>query len=429
MTRTIRALAKPLLLAGAAAGFFAWGFASERYKIFPIALIRKVRVRLGAPGWPVDIQSKSPAVAGLASIPYLHGQFDPQAKSSGVIVNERGAVSPGLNFYSTLGAGDAFLVDNDGRSVWRWSLRRYFEASELRAADDFAFPHLFPNGDVLAYVAEKALFRLDRNSNVVWKYPARVHHDAFVAADGRVWTLRHVFRKVPEIDARYTAQLDEIDVLSSDGKLERSIPLLPLLEASPFAFLLPRTAGLPLPPDTTTVDVLHANHIEVFDGSQAGLSPLYRKGNFLVSLRNLDSVAIVDGETLRILWLWGPTNLTLQHHPTILPGGDVLLFDNGLRESAVVEIDPRTNAVAWRYAPPQGFFSYIRGACQRLPNGDTLITLSMPGYALEVASDGRTVWKFANPAVSAAGVRDSIYRMTRFPAADLPFVTAAPPRS
>jgi Arylsulfotransferase (ASST). len=425
MSKAVRSLLAALLALTLAVGLFAWGFAAERYKVFPITWIRKIRVLLGAPGWPVEIHSKSPAVAALVSVPYLHGQFDPQAKAAGVLVNERDRVSPGLNFFSTLGRGDAFLIDNDGRSRGRWSLDRQFERSELKATDDFGFPHLFGNGDALAYVAERALFKLDLNSKVIWKYEERVHHDAFVAFDGTIWTLSHVFRRVSEIDPRYTSQLDQIDVLSPEGKRERRISLLELLENSPYAFLLPRTAGLSLPPDTTTVDVLHANHIEVFDGSIADKSELYRRGNFLVSMKNINSIAIIDGRDLRILWLWGPTNLTLQHHSTMLSNGNVLLFDNGTKNSAVVEVDPRRNAVVWRYAPAHDFFSYIRGACQRLPNGNTLITLSMPGYALEVTPDGKTVWKFANPAVSVDGVRDSIYRMTRISPAQLPFLTAS----
>ena len=238
---------------------------------------------------------------------------------------------------------------------------------------------------------------------------------------------RTLFRRVPAIDSRYTAQLDQIEVLSSDGKLERTIPLLETLENSPYAFLLPRTAGLPLPRDTTTIDVLHANNIEVFDGSNAKASPLFRRGNFLVSLRNIDSIAIVDGENLRVLWLWGPTNLTLQHNSTILANGNILLFDNGTRLSAAVEIDPRTNAVVWRYAPAQDFFSYIRGACQRLPNGNTLVTLSQPGYAREVTPDGEIVWKFANPSVNKNGVRDSIFWMNRYLPEEVPFLTAGQP--
>jgi hypothetical protein len=422
MPRALRAFLKVLFAGVLIAALFAWGFAVERYKVFPIHLIRRVRAHFGMPGWPVELHPKSPAAAALTAIPYLHGQFDPHAEATGVVLQDRSRVSPGVNFFSTLGRGDAFVVDNDGRSLWHWSIERYFERSELRNADDFAFPHVFPGGEVLAYVAEKALLKLDRLSNVVWRYDAHVHHDAFVAYDGKIWTLTHVYRKLPEIDPRFISQLDEIEVLSADGRREREIPLLDVLQRSPYAFLLPRTSGLPLPPDTTTADVLHSNHIEVFDGSLESQSPIYRRGNFLVSMKNLNTIAIIDGRTLQILWLWGPTNLTLQHSPTILPTGNILLFDNGTQTSDVVEVDPRRNAVVWRYAPGENFFSYIRGACQRLPNGNTLITLSMPGYALEVTPEGKTVWKFANPAVSGAGIRDSIYRMTRFSAAELPFL-------
>ena len=47
-------------------------------------------------------------------------------------------------------------------------------------------------------------------------------------------------------------------------------------------------------------------------------------------------------------------------------------------------MDPRTNAVGWRYSPEKDFFSASRGACQRLPNGNTLITLSEGGRVIEV---------------------------------------------
>jgi hypothetical protein len=424
MAKSARLFLKTLLIVTLSASLFGWGFAVERYKVFPIGLLRNISASLGPPRWSLDLPSQSPAVASLVSIPYLQGQFDPHAKTAGVLFQERDLVSPGLNFFSALGHGDAFLIDNDGHSRWRWSLDRYFNPYELRESQvDFAFPHLFPGGEVLAYVAERALLKLDRSSHLIWKYKAHIHHDAFVASDGKIWILTHVRRRAPEIDPRYISVLDQIDVLSAEGKRERSIPLLELVESSPYAGLLPRTMGLALPPDTTTVDVLHSNHIEVFDGALEGKSPLYRRGNFLISMRNINSIAIVDGQTLKILWLWGPTNLTLQHNPTILPSGNVLVFNNGTKSSSIVEVDPRRNTVVWRYAPSQDFLSYIRGACQRLPNGNTLITLSMPGYALEVTPDGKTVWKFANPSLGSGGVRYSIYRMTRFSVPELPFLT------
>lgn len=426
----MKRLAAIVVLALALAGAFAWGFATERYRIFPIGWIRRGAVLVGLRGWsqPVDVNSPSPALASLKSVPYLSGAFDPNAKAKGVIEAVAAEVSPGVNFYSTLGRGDAFLVDGSGRLLWRWSLGKVLSDFAVKPGIDFGYTHVFPNGDVLAFVGERGVYRLDKDSRLLWAHAAPSHHDAFVADDGEIYALVHAARDVPEIDSRHPLLLDDVVVLSPEGERRRSISLFDAIRSSPYAFLLPRMAGLPLPAGTDALDVLHANHVEVYDGSLASKSPLFGRGNLLVSMRNINAVAILDGRTARVLWLWGPTNLTLQHHPTMLENGDVLLFDNGTSRSQIVEVDPRTDAVTWRYAPEKGFFSDTRGACQRLSNGNTLITLSTPGYAIEVTAEGRTVWKFANPAVTPEGFRDGIYRMTRLPAGSLPFLGASSSR-
>jgi len=426
LKRSLRPILALLLLTGA----FVWGFAAERFRIFPIGLIRRAAVVLGLRGWTdaVELRSPSPELAALRAVPYLSGSVDPNAAAKGVVIHAADA-APGLNFYSTLGRGEAFLVDLDGKLRWRWSIDRYFSPVELKPGIDFGYTHLFPNGDVLAYVAERAVLKLDRNSRVLWKHLALAHHDAFVADDGAVYALVHETRLVPAISDRYRSLLDDVEVLSADGERRRVVSVFDAIQSSPYAFLLPRTAGLPLSGDADVVDVLHTNHVEVYDGTLERLSPLFRRGNLLLSMKNLNAVAILDGATSQVLWLWGPTNLSLQHHPTILDNGDVLLFDNGTSRSQVVEVDPRTNAVTWRYAPPKDFFSDIRGACQRLPNGHTLITVSQTGWAIEVTPDGRTVWSYANPSVGSGGFRDGIYRMTRLPAAAPTFLGPAAPGS
>jgi hypothetical protein len=426
----LKRLAALLFLALGLAGAFVWGFATERYRIFPISWIRRGAVLVGLRGWsqPLDVNSASPALASLKSVPYLSGAIDPNAKATGVVEAVAGEVAPGVNFYSTLGRGDAFLVDGGGKLLWRWSLGKVLSDFAVKPGIDFGYTHVFPNGDVIAFVGERGIYKLDRDSRLLWTHAAPAHHDAFVSGDGEIYALVHGTRDVPAVDPRHPLLLDDIVVLSPEGERRRSLSVFDALQPSPYAFLLPRTAGLPLPPGTDAVDVLHTNHVEVYDGSLASKSPLFRKGNLLVSMRNINAVAILDGRTAQVLWLWGPTNLTLQHHPTILENGDVLLFDNGTARSQIVEVDPRTNAVPWRYAPEKDFFSDTRGACQRLPNGNTLATLSTPGYAVEVTPDGKTVWKFANPAVTPEGFRDGIYRMTRLPAASLPFLGASASR-
>ena len=51
-----------------------------------------------------------------------------------------------------------------------------------------------------------------------------------------------------------------------------------------------------------------------------------------------------------------------------------------------------------------GFFSPFMGSAERLPNGNTLITESDYGRALEVTPGGETVWEFYSP--FSAGAND-----------------------
>ncbi len=120
-------------------------------------------------------------------------------------------------------------------------------------------------------------------------------------------------------------------------------------------------------------------------------------------------------ETEQLIWSWGPGHLSRQHQPTLLKNGNVLIFDNGRAKkySRVIELDPITKKIVWEYKanPPEKFYSPIRGGCQRLPNGNTLITDDPKGRAFEVTKDGEIVWEFYTPIIK--NERTLIYRMTR----------------
>jgi outer membrane protein assembly factor BamB len=126
---------------------------------------------------------------------------------------------------------------------------------------------------------------------------------------------------------------------------------------------------------------------------------------------------IISWETKRVIWSWGQGEISGPHDATLLPNGNVLVFDNGLRRkwSRVVEVDPRTNEIEWSYqAPnPKEFYTSARGAAQRLPNGNTLITDSGAGRAFEVTSEGELVWDFVSPNRDADGERSVIVRTRR----------------
>ena len=118
------------------------------------------------------------------------------------------------------------------------------------------------------------------------------------------------------------------------------------------------------------------------------------------------------------MWAWGHGRISGPHDATLLPSGNILVFDNGLGRdwSRVVEVDPLTREIVWEYRPsdPKSFNTETRGANQRLRNGNTLITESDNGRAFEVDRDGRIVWEFLNSNITDKREPSVIVRMRRF---------------
>ncbi len=145
----------------------------------------------------------------------------------------------------------------------------------------------------------------------------------------------------------------------------------------------------------------------------------------LLSAREIDTIFIINLKTGALLWSFGPGVLDHQHQPTILPNGNILIFDNGLFRgfSRVLEVDPQTKAVVTSTERVQGkrFFSLIRGSSQRLKNGNTLIVSGERAVALEITPTDKLVWLFKNPAYKVVRRRKKpfidrrglIYRMER----------------
>jgi hypothetical protein len=165
------------------------------------------------------------------------------------------------------------------------------------------------------------------------------------------------------------------------------------------------------------LDLLHTNSVQIIDRDVPGLC---KKGDLLISVRNIDLIAIIDPAQDKLLWHWGPGDILMQHHATLLDNGHILLFDNGDSKkrpySRVIELDPVTKKISWEYKadPPEEFYSAIRGAAQRLPNGNTLITESDKGRVFEVTKGAEVVWEFYNPEIDEKGEnRVAIYRFTR----------------
>lgn len=338
----------------------------------------------------------------IDSLGYLAG-YEPAAPKVGVVRHDAKRAYPGVNFYTTTKSPTAHLMDMDGNNLHTWSHEfsptwPKHDPTEVtpgfeQFSDYWRHAHLLPDGDVLAIYEGCGLIKLDRDSNLLWAYYGGFHHDLDVGDDGRIFVLSRRQSDIrPYTGATYQANDDTIVELAPDGTKIRDMSILRAFANSRYASLLKRAPAGP--------DPLHTNAVQVLDGSLAEQSPAFRKGNVLISARNIDMIAVVDLDLGEIVWvldgMWRH-----QHASKLLENGNLLVFDNlGNRGfSKVIEFNPFSQAVAWTFEGNEQnrFRCGLLGFNQRLPNGNTLITDSMSGRAFEATPDRKIVWEFVNP--------------------------------
>ncbi|MBN2565424.1 MAG: aryl-sulfate sulfotransferase [Candidatus Eisenbacteria bacterium] len=335
----------------------------------------------------------------LSSIGYLSGS-QPAPEVAGVTIHDPERCFEGLNFYTSGHFGGAVLMDMDGGVLHEWHCEfadawpGETELSEQDGAEYWRWAHLFENGDVLAIFEGVGLIKVDKDSRLLWKHLGGEHHDLEVAEDGRIFTLTRQAHMMPEINERMPILEDFVTILDSDGNVIREFSILDAFRNSPFEGA-PQARDIPL-----RGDIYHTNAIEILDGSLADRIPAFRRGNLLLSMRQLSTIAVIDIDTEQIVWvaagLWCE-----QHDPKVLTNGNIMVFDNKGAEgrSRIVEFDPVTREIEWVYGGDAStdFFTKMCGANHRLPNGNTLITESDYGRAFEVTPDLEIVWEFVNP--------------------------------
>jgi hypothetical protein len=325
----------------------------------------------------------------IATLGYVSGT-EPVPERSGVLVNEPEAFS-GPTLYSSSEQSAAVLIGMNGAILHSWRCPGFKSWGRVR---------LFTNGDLLVITEEYPhLMKINRNSELIWEWNKAAHHDVEILPDGSIAVLVSEETTRPYICEGRPFLSDSIVILTPGGRPVQRIPILDAFERSEYVDWFRDN----IVPDDT--DPLHANSLEVID--YAG------RPSFLVSLRNIDAVVVVDpdaDEVVRVIT--GPWRR--QHEARMVEGGRILLFDNmGLGDqSRVIEYDPDSGTVVWSYTEPE-LLSKTEGAEQRLPNGDTLITESDNGRLVEVTRAGRVVWEYINPVTTVVDGRRVVLGIAR----------------
>jgi hypothetical protein len=372
----------------------------------------------GTPGRWRRLRPGDPALAGrieqLESIGYASGSRPPVAPA-GATVHDAARVAPGLNFWTSGHRPGATLMNPRGQVLHEWHCT-YADAfpgdpleERIVNTDYWRAARLFPDGSVVAIYEGLGIVRVDASSRVLWAQRNGAHHDLDVAPDGTLWVLTRRAHVRPDLSEKTPVLEDFVSVLDPQtGEELRSFSLLDAYARggaeqawrAAYQRFWEREKTRRLA-DSDPADLFHTNSIEILDGRLADRLPAFRAGNLLVSMRNLDGLAVVDPRTGAVVWTMNGA-FTLQHDPSVTPAGNVLVFDNHWKPntcSKVLAFDPVTLDVRWEFAgsPDRPFYSHSCGGAEALPNGNVLLVESDNGHVLEVTRSGETVWEFWNP--------------------------------
>ncbi len=381
----------------------------------------------------------------LRSLPYLaFSEISSDEGDMGVLLHDTEKAFPGYNLYSSKLLNKTMLLDMNGRTVHEW---RYGSPGD---EGPYHYAVMLEDGDVLVIIRAKELLRLNWDSEVIWKKELAAHHDVAQVPDGSFYVLVGEQRPHRGIDVNF----DAIVHLSADGEeldrwssYEHLAELKDALDSRSFLDTILDSALAErwqegddlvemveeIARRHTDLSYFHTNTVNLLPATPlGGRDARFREGNLLVCFRNVNQIAVLEQGTYGILWAWGEGELEHPHHPTMLPDGHILIFDNGVfqRRSRVVELDPVGGGIVWEYKEeePWSFYSQVAGSAQRLPNGNTLICDSERGKVFEVTGEEEQVWLWQNPiskpepqpkpVVSPRmSPRETVYRMVRVPAA------------
>lgn len=335
----------------------------------------------------------------LRDLTYAHRV--PLAGDAEYAVSDPAAIAKGSLFVLRLDAATqhsrAELIDPSGKVQFTWPVD-YSRLVKGGSAEEF--PHasdLLPDGSILVSFDDgHALARLDPCGDPIWVKNDMVYHHTISRGQDGDWAWAD-----PDWDGGQDQRLVRFD--PETGKTLESISLLDdVIPSSPATSM-----ALTFPPGTkfirkadkdTDVDLLHPNDIDELTPDIAAAFPEFKTGDLLISMRNINMLAVIDRSTHAIKWAqYGPWRD--QHDPDFDADGTISVISNNMERnrSTLMAIDPKTNVTRDVFQGTDLWFStFIMGKHERLPNGNWLIASAMEGRVIEATPTGKVVREFNN---------------------------------
>lgn len=398
---------------------FLGGFYACHFRVFPFDLLRNAAVA-GQSLVEAEVPTRAELTADLTAFDNLEIHWLREAPMNGdvrgkvlgdeAILFVAGSVHfPNLNPWGAL----ATLIDRNGKVLHRWAndpqlwsdLKSVSKVPGISGPVSPVAVHLYPNGDLLATYHGNNTFpfavgmaKFDKNSKLLWKSENLCHHNFSVSSDGTIFVPSLEVVDSPIQIGNTSSSIysnsgkiyrDQVLQLDSDGNELMRIDLVDALVRSGWGNLFFQGNSLYYASD----DPLHLNDVQVIDAQFASQASWLKPGDLIVSLRNLNCIAILDTQTRLVKWISSGTMLG-QHSPRML-GGSILALDNlgGSQESGCTQLTkisldrglaetvfPKSNSVL-----PESMCTVNSGFIDLSGDGKrALVCLSLSGAVWEV---------------------------------------------
>ena len=313
---------------------------------------------------------------------------------------------------------------------------------KLKYDFEYAYLGVLNNGFYYAQKGyeEKSWGKFNLDGSSVWIKDEPIHHELFISEKNTIFT----FIRETKMYKGRDVDFDVVVEYSQDGKeLSRFSMYENLNEFKKYHGMLeldfPKIKFLPWldfakrkreSPWGGHYCYYHLNSLNIICENKNSNDSRFQKGNWLISCRHGSMIFILDKKTKKVVWSKTQKQVNGeiqgQHTPTFLENGNILIMDNGRYRgfSRVIELNPITSEIVWEYSNKDNFFSLSQGLCQKLENGNILITQSESGRCFEVDYNTKQiVWEFYHPEVQSKdnsnyksnyGKRQWIYRMKHF---------------
>lgn len=383
--------------------FLIYGMIAQKYKFFP------------QPQLSYMLEQSIFAVSEFKGndwyyVEAINRKVVPQYKAS--------EVQPGLTLITGIGKNHGLfikVIDINGEIVHQWDINWYKIWPDADHIPDHLIPKgkpgthihgskLMKNGDIVFNFENLGLIRLDICGKAVFKVAYPTHHTVGLNNNSDFLLPGQTYhqKKLPRYPNHIPPfKADNVVKISADGKVLSEISIMTLLEKNNYQGLmyLSTTASR----DTSvTGDIFHLNDVEVFPLHMK--EGVFKHGDIMISLRNINTVLVFNPKTLKIRYLISGKFIR-QHDPDFIDGNTFSVYDNNHfaptnfgHNSKIVIVSALNNHVR-SYFPENNklrFYSNIMGKHQWLKNGNLLILELMNGRVFEINQQKKIVWTYNN---------------------------------